>query len=103
MMDHEIFHVPIMFRDICYLAGLSVYLATAVWLGRAVLGKTIRFTLGQTGFIWAARILACFTVVGMIQMLIFWPHLPKKAAIVPGLALLYLLAAYGLTNIPERP
>ncbi len=94
-----LYHAPLLFRTLSYLAGMSFYLATVTWLWRLAFGYGNMFTLRQTCVVWFLRVLAACVIVSIAAMIYSGRMVERPSRALPEMAfVLLLLAAYLLAE-----
>lgn len=96
MNDIDVFfQVPLIFRALCYLGGMALFLSELVWLwrqsGPGATGKTR--TLPGTAALWTLRLLAALAIVSLLAMLSGLRPVTHSYELFPELALLALIGA----------
>ncbi|MCB1563439.1 MAG: hypothetical protein KDJ75_07690 [Alphaproteobacteria bacterium] len=87
------FQVPLIFRALCYLGGMALFLSELIWLWhQSRPGATSKTrTLPGTASLWSLRLLAALAIVSLLAMISGFRSVEGFHEVFPELALLALI------------
>lgn len=99
-----VYTVPHLFRILCYMGGMSMFMATVFWLWRRAYGRVNAYeSLRRINLVWFVRIIAALALFSVAFTVLSGKFAMGPAYFLPELSLLVLIFALYIVSTRRRP